>query len=60
MLPIKITASKMDGMRVRAKNCQSDVRSRRRYLRYRYHSIFVLHLMNDKDKIIAIAQMASS
>jgi len=33
--------------------------SRRHYLRYCYHSIFVLHLMNDKDRMIAIAQIAS-
>jgi len=31
------------------------VRPRRRYLRYCYHSIFVLHLMNDKDRMIVIA-----
>jgi len=36
------------------------VRSRRRYLRYCYHSIFVLRLMNDKDRMIAIAQIAFS
>jgi len=33
------------------------VRSRRRY--QRYHSIFVLYLMNDKDKMIAIALIVS-
>jgi len=29
----------------------SRMHSRRRYLRYCYHSIFVLHLMNDKDRM---------
>jgi len=40
--------------------CCPWVRSRRRYLRYCYHSIFVLHLVNDKDRMITIAQIASS
>jgi len=36
------------------KSIRIRMRSRRCYLRYRYHSIFVLHLMNDKDRMIAM------